>query len=145
MLEVGELRPDDRAAWDELARGYKAFYGTPTTGEQYDRTWRDLLDPGTGFFGFGARADGRLIGITHYLFHPWFWYGDACYLQDLFVAETARGQGAARALIEGVAAAARDRGATRLYWTTQDHNERARLLYDKVARHHGFIRYDYPL
>ena len=24
-------------------------------------------------------------------------------------------------------------------------NDRARLLYDKVARHVGFIRYDYPM
>jgi hypothetical protein len=37
------------------------------------------------------------------------------------------------------------RGATRLYWNTQEDNARARLLYDKVARFNGFIRYDYPL
>jgi len=28
-----------------------------------------------------------LVGIVHFLFHPMFWYGDACFLQDLFVAE----------------------------------------------------------
>jgi GNAT superfamily N-acetyltransferase len=145
MLEIGDLRPDSRTEWEELARGYKAFYGTPTTGEQYDQTWRDLLDASSGFHGFGAWLDGRLVGITHYLFHEWFWYGSACYLQDLFVTEAARGQGAARALIERVAAAARERGATRLYWSTQEGNERARVLYDKVAKHNGFIRYDYPL
>ena len=66
-------------------------------------------------------------------------------LQDLFVAESARGQGAARALIDAVAEAARSRGASRLYWHTQDGNARARLLYDKVARFSGFIRYEYPL
>jgi hypothetical protein len=41
--------------------------------------------------------------------------------------------------------AARTRGATRLYWTTQEDNHRARLLYDKAARFNGFIRYDYAL
>ena len=35
--------------------------------------------------------------------------------------------------------------ASRLYWHTQDDNARARLLYDKVARFSGFIRYEYPL
>jgi GNAT superfamily N-acetyltransferase len=85
------------------------------------------------------------VGIAHYLFHPAFWSGEACYLQDLFVDEAVRGRGAARALIEGVAAAARDRGATRLYWHTQEDNARARVLYDKVARFSGFIRYAYPL
>ena len=33
----------------------------------------------------------------------------------------------------------------RYYWLTQQHNDRARGLYDKVARFAGFIRYDYPL
>jgi ribosomal protein S18 acetylase RimI-like enzyme len=48
-------------------------------------------------------------------------------------------------LIEGVADAARERGAARLYWTTQEHNTTARALYDKVASFNGFIRYDHPL
>ena len=145
MITIGALRPEDRAGWEELARGYKAFYGTPTTDEQYDATWHALLDADSGFHGLGAWLDGQIVGITHYLFHPWFWYGDACYLQDLFVAEAARGHGAARALIERVAGLARERGAARLYWTTQEGNARARLLYDKVATFNGFIRYDHQL
>lgn len=51
----------------------------------------------------------------------------------------------ARALIERVAEAARERGAARLYWSTQEDNTTARALYDKVAGFNGFIRYDYPL
>ncbi|HEX6527503.1 MAG TPA: GNAT family N-acetyltransferase [Streptosporangiaceae bacterium] len=153
MIVVAPLEPEDRPAWEELARDYKAFYRTPTSDEEYDTTWRQLHDEGSGFYGLGAYLDSALdgtsaralVGITHYLLHPLFWYGDACYLQDLFVAETARGQGAARALIERVAEQARIRGATRLYWMTQDDNARARLLYDKVASFSGFIRYDYPL
>lgn len=152
MVVVTLLKSGDRTAWEELARGYKAFYRTPTTDEQYAAAWRDLQDEGSGFCGLGAYLGdapggepGALVGIAHYLFHPLMWYGDACFLQDLFVAEAARGQGAARALIERVAEMARVRGATRLYWTAQEDNARARLLYDKVARFNGFIRYDYPL
>ena len=36
-------------------------------------------------------------------------------------------------------------GCQRFYWLTQQHNVRARGLYDKVARLAGFIRYDYPM
>ena len=68
-----------------------------------------------------------------------------CYLQDLFVDARVRGRGVARALIEAVAQAARERGAERLYWLTQSHNAAARALYDKVAQYKDFIRYDYAL
>jgi GNAT superfamily N-acetyltransferase len=85
------------------------------------------------------------VGIAHYLFHATAWSADYCYLQDLFVDETTRGKGAARALIERVAEIAREQGAVRLYWTTKEDNATARLLYDKVARFNGFIRYDHPL
>ena len=144
MIDIGPLRPGDRAAWEVLARGYKDFYETVVPDEGYEETWRRLLN-GTELHGIGAWVDGRLVGIAHYLFHAMFWTGDACYLQDLFVDEAARGRGAARALIERVAGEARERGATRLYWTTKQDNATARTLYDKVARFNGFIRYDRPL
>ena len=144
MIEIGPLRPGDRAAWEVLARGYKAFYQESEPDEAYEQTWRRLT-AGAELFGLGARLDGRLVGIAHYVFHPAVWSGEACYLQDLFTDEAARGRGAARALIEAVAAAARERGADRLYWHTQEGNARARVLYDKVARLTGFIRYAYRL
>jgi GNAT superfamily N-acetyltransferase len=144
MIEVGPLDAGDRAAWERLARGYKAFYHDPLPDEAYEAYWQRLRH-GTELHGFGARIDGRLIGLAHYFFHPTFWGGAACYLQDLFVDEAVRGRGAARALIERVAQGARDRGATRFYWHTQEGNARARLLYDQLARFNGFIRYQYPL
>ena len=154
MIEVGPLAAGDRSAWEGLARGYKAFYRDWIPDEAYEATWRRLR-PGsepqgsepqaTELHALGARLDGRLIGIAHYFFHPTFWGGDACYLQDLFVEEELRGRGAARALIDRVAQAARDHGATRYYWHTQEDNARARALYDQVARFTGFIRYQYPL
>jgi GNAT superfamily N-acetyltransferase len=145
MIAIEPLKPADRVAWEQLARGYKAFYRTPTPDEGYEVTWHHLLAEGSGFYGLGAHSRGELIGIAHYLFHPMFWYGGTCYMQDLFVAEEARGQGTARALIERVAEMAKAGGAARLYWTTQEDNLRARVLYDKLARYNGFIKYDYPL
>ena len=144
MIEVGPLAAGDRSAWEGLARGYKAFYRDWIPDEAYEATWRRLRH-GTELHALGARLDGRLIGIAHYFFHPAFWGGEACYLQDLFVEEEARGRGAARALIDRVAQAAREHGATRYYWHTQEDNARARALYDQVARFSGFIRYQYPL
>ncbi|KPI27815.1 GNAT family N-acetyltransferase [Streptomyces sp. NPDC059755] len=142
--EIGPLGPQDRAAWEVLARGYKTFYRTEVPDDGYEEMWRRLRD-GSEVHAVGARTEGRLVGIAHYLFHASAWTADSCYLQDLYVDEAVRGRGVARALIERVAEAARERGAARLYWSTQEDNTTARALYDKVAGFNGFIRYDYPL
>nr|WP_283949940.1 GNAT family N-acetyltransferase [Limobrevibacterium gyesilva] len=138
------MRPDDRPEWTRLWQGYLAFYNTVLPDARYSETWRRLMS-GDGLYGFGARQDGKLVGITHYLFHPSTWVDDVCYLQDLFVDESVRGQGAGRKLIEAVAAAARAKGAPRLYWLTHQDNATARRLYDTLARWHGHLRYDYPM
>ena len=142
MIDVCPLTPEDRAAWEVLARGYKDFYETDVPDEGYEQTWQHLLQ-GTEVHGLGAWLDGQLVGIAHYLFHATVWSADCCYLQDLFVDEAVRGRGAARALIDRVASEARERGAARLYWMTKQDNATARVLYDKVATFSGFIRYDH--
>jgi GNAT superfamily N-acetyltransferase len=143
-VAITRLAPADLARCEVLARGYKAFYKTELPDEDYEATWRRLMRA-EDVFAFAGRLDGRLVGIAHYFFHPHVWMGDVCYLQDLFTDEAARGKGVARALIEAVAAAARERKATRYYWLTQEDNARARALYDKLARYQGFIRYDHAL
>jgi len=141
-VSVNALQASDYAAWQRLGAGYNRFYEREFPLATYERTWQRLMQ-GDGIHGFAARVDGQLQGITHYLFQPSIWTDDVCYLQDLFVDEAARGHGLAQALIEQVAQVARARGAPRLYWLTHTTNARARRLYDRVAQHHGFIRYDY--
>ncbi|MEC3977134.1 GNAT family N-acetyltransferase [Amycolatopsis sp. H20-H5] len=144
MIEISPVRPGDRPGWEVLARGYKAFYRTEVSDAGYDEAWRGLLRDDE-VHGLVARLDGNVVGIAHYLVHADIWSPGACYLQDLFVDESVRGQGVARGLIERVAELARDKGLSRLYWTTRQDNARARALYDKVADFRGFLRYDYPL
>lgn len=143
-IELKPLQPADRPAWEELARGYKAFYKTETSDAEYERAWSRLITE-DGVHGLGAHREGRLVGITHYLYHTSTWTPTICYLQDLFTEPQSRGQGVARSLIEAVAREARARGATRLYWLTQEHNAVARVLYDRVAKYNGFVRYDVTL
>src|SRR4029079_9630009 len=143
-MDVKPLSARDRTGWEALARGYKAFYETPTTDAEYATAWERLLAQ-DGVHGLARHAHARLVGIAHSLFHTSVWTRTTCYLQDLFTAPDARGRGVARSLVDAVAIAAPARGATRYYWLTQAHNTVARRLYDRVAKHAGFIRYDYPL
>jgi len=141
-LVVRPLRPDERAAWEPLWNGYLAFYETALPPETTDLAWARMHDPAEPMFGLGACADGVLIGIVHYLLHRSFWtVGNYCYLQDLFVADAARGKGAGRALILAVEKAARAAGASRVYWLTKEDNHAARALYDTLADRSGFIQY----
>ena len=145
MIDVTSLQPQDRPRWTELWRAYLDFYGTELPDEVYDHTWTRLM-AGAELNGLAARNGANIVGITHFLFHPSCWtLKPVCYLQDLFTDQAHRGHGAGRALIEAVGQRAREAGSTRMYWLTQSHNAAARALYDKIAKHSGFIRYEYPL
>ena len=143
-IEVLPLAASDRGQWEALARAYKAFYLTNLPDSAYEDTWQRLLRR-DGVRGLGARSDGRLVGIAHFLFHTGIWSPRACYLEDLFVEPAARGRGVARMLIESIAEHARGEGAGRLYWLTHETNATARALYDRVAARSGFVEYEYSL
>jgi GNAT superfamily N-acetyltransferase len=67
-------------------------------------------------------------------------------MNDLFVAESARGKGAGRALIEAAAAAGRERGASQLEWATAPDNLTAQRLYDSTgAKRTEWLEYDLGL
>ncbi len=132
----------ERAAWEPLWKGYQNFYEVALPEEATDMAWQRLHDPAEPMFILGAYVDGKLTGLVHDLVHRSMWtIGNYCYLQDLFVAEEARGLGLGRALIEAVYEAARNVGASRVYWLTQETNQTARALYDKLAERSGFIQY----
>ena len=140
-IVVEPLRKQDRERWETLARGYHTFYERILPDEVFSDTWNQLM-AATQIFGLGARINGELAGITHFLFHPRIGFSDACYLQDLFVEERSRGTGIGRALIDAVAERAKMRGCSRLYWHTRENNLPARALYETLATFDGFIRYD---
>jgi GNAT superfamily N-acetyltransferase len=139
---IGPVGRDQQAAWLPLWQGYLDFYKATVTPEVTETTWARLQDPAEPMHVLGAFDDGRLVAVTHYIFHRSTWtIGPYCYLQDLFTAEDARGQGAARLLIEAAYDRARAAGASRVYWLTHETNRTAQALYDKVAEKSGFIQY----
>src|SRR6185437_10433292 len=65
-----------------------------------DMTWSRFFDAYEPVHALVAEADGELLGLAHYLFHrSTTAIEPVCYLQDLFTAQAARGQGVGRALI----------------------------------------------
>lgn len=145
-VTVRELRDSDYRAWRPLWDGYNAFYGregpTALGLEVTKTTWSRFLDPNEPVYALVAESGGKVLGLTHYLYHRSTTRIElTCYLQDLFTAKEARGQGVGRALIEAVYVAARGKGIKRVYWQTHHTNAQGRVLYEKVAQHYGFIVY----
>lgn len=150
MVVIRAVRETDYGQWRPLWDGYNAFYGrsgpTALDEEITARTWKRFFDPAEPVRAFVAEVDGRIAGLTHYVFHrSTSRLDDICYLQDLFTDERQRGQGIGRRLIEAVYEAARVAGCSRVYWQTQATNAAGRALYDKVAAHKGFIVYSQEL
>lgn len=139
---VRPLSAEDRRQWQPLWDGYNLFYDRPNlAAEITESAWARFLDPGERMHAAVAELDGRIVGIVHYLYHrSTTSVEDVCYLQDLFTASEARGQGVGRTLIEYVYAAAAKSGSRRVYWQTHEANP-ARKLYDRVAGVTPFRRY----
>lgn len=149
-FEVRDVRRADYDGWRPLWEGYNAFYGRtgPTAlSEQISvATWGRFFDRAEPVHALIAERAGRVVGLAHYLYHrSTSRLRDVCYLQDLFTVPELRGLGIGRRLIQGVYDAARAAGSSRVYWQTQVGNEAGRALYDKVARHDGFIVYSHEL
>jgi GNAT superfamily N-acetyltransferase len=139
---IRALQASDRAAWDVLWAGYLSYYECDLAQEITEVLWRRLLDPADQPYGLVAVDGAEIVGFVHYHFHLSTWsVVGYCYLEDLFVSPAARGKGAGRALIEAVYRAADERGATRVYWHTQNSNTQARALYDKIAELSPFVQY----
>ncbi|KQY81477.1 GNAT family N-acetyltransferase [Pelomonas sp. Root1444] len=151
MIQVRPLQTNDRAAWQPLWDGYNAFYGrageTALPAAITDMTWARFFDAYEPLHALVAVGDdGRLLGLVHFLFHrSTTRIEPTCYLQDLFTTPESRGRGVGRALIEAVYAAVRQAGGRRVYWQTHTTNATARALYDKLARHDGFIIYGHDV
>ena len=149
-VTVRPVAPEDFDSWKPLWDDYNAFYErvgpTALPDEITDTTWRRFFDASEPVHCIVAEREGRMVGMCHYIFHrSTNRLHDVCYLQDLFTAEDQRGRGVGRSLIEAVYEAARSAGCSRVYWHTQVTNHAGRALYDKVARHHGFIVYSQEL
>lgn len=143
MLEVRPLREDDRAAWSPLWDGYLSFYRETLDAETTDDVFARLAGERDGMFGLLAVQGAEAVGLAHVIVHPSTWTrGRYAYLEDLFVAKTARGSDVGLRLIEAVYARADALGADKVYWHTQEYNGAARSLYDQVAERSSFIVYE---
>jgi len=119
-----------------LMRAYCDFYEVSPSDDDLLALSRTLVaDPvGEGLQLIARDASGRAVGFATLY---WTWSTTSAerigIMNDLFVAEDARGQGIADQLIEACGAECTQRGAGRLTWQTAPDNFRAQAVYDRVG------------
>jgi len=131
-VEVRPLVEDELEQALPLIAGYQVFYEAAPDDERNRAFFRRFIAPSDEGLLLGAWDDGRLVGFaTIYWTYSSTLPGDIALMNDLFVAEGARGGGVGEALIHACAGAARERGLPVLEWFTATDNHRAQRLYDR--------------
>ena len=91
-LTIRSVTRQDYDQWLPLWDGYNAFYGrsgpTALAPEITKVTWQRFFDAYEPVHGLVAESDGKLLGMTNYLFHRTTTAIEpSCYLHDLFTLE----------------------------------------------------------
>jgi GNAT superfamily N-acetyltransferase len=107
-------------------------YEEPSDAEMVARVGR-LVQDGTAEFLLAGDA-GDPVGVCQLRYRFGVWLGAPdCWLEDLFVRESARGRGMGRALAEAAIARARERGCRRIELDVNDANPAALALYEALG------------
>ena len=142
-MNIRPVTKNDFNEWLQLWKGYQVFYKAAISDEITKTTFDRFQDAQEPVYCLVIENEEKqLIGLVHYIFHRSTWtIENYCYLQDLFVDPKHRASGLGRKLIEAVYAEAEKNHCSRVYWLTQENNEQARMLYDRIADQTGFIQY----
>ena len=144
MTTIRPARDDDFFPWLTLYERYAEFYETRLTDESSVRTWQWITRGDHGLRAFLAETDdGELVGLAHVRTVAQPLEGTtALYLDDLFVADSARGTGVATQLLDALRSLAATEGHSGVSWITAEDNATAQRVYDRVATRTSWVTYE---
>jgi len=113
--------------------------------EDHERHYGFAMRPGAGAAGaeylvkggtlcLVADDDDKLVGFA--ILNPYFpgpRLTHGLFLKEFYVAASARSAGVGEKLIEGIRALAKERGDTRVIWTTGEDNKGSQRFYDRLG------------
>ena len=147
-VEIAPVAVEELERALPLIAAYQRFYEVEEVDEGRNRAFfRRFLAPSEDGLLLGARRDGELVGFACLYWHfSSLAAAETVLMNDLYVAEAARGHGVGRALIDASAAVARERSAAHLEWATAPNNDTAQRLYDSTgARRSEWVEYELGL
>jgi ribosomal protein S18 acetylase RimI-like enzyme len=120
---------------EDVARLLIAFRNWTGRSEPDDESFRAsvrrlLEDPGTEYL----LAGDPLAGVAQLRYRYAVWHAsEDCWLEDLYVADEARGSGLGRALVEAAFERGRERGCARVQLDVNEANTAALALYTSLG------------
>jgi GNAT superfamily N-acetyltransferase len=131
-VDVRLAKRGDEAEVARLLAAFRDFYGEaePDDGQIAETVAGLLEDEHTEFLLAGNPA----VGVAQLRFRASIWTGsDDAWLEDLFVLEEARRDGAGRALVEACIDRAHSRHCRRIQLDANERNEPAIALYESLG------------
>jgi GNAT superfamily N-acetyltransferase len=147
-LDIAPLREAEYERLLPLIAAYQRFYEAEGIDEERNRAFfRRFLAPSDVGMLLAAHDGGEIVGYACLYWHFSSTQAtETVLMNDLFVSEAARGRGVGRALIKTSAAVARERGASKLQWSTAPDNLTAQRLYDSTgAERSEWVEYELGL
>ncbi|MBM3644528.1 MAG: GNAT family N-acetyltransferase [Alphaproteobacteria bacterium] len=134
-MQTRPARTTDEAALAALLEEHERHYDNPLP-EGAGRPGAALLVSGRagGPFCLVAEYAGGLAGFA--ILNPFFPaanLSEGLFLKELYVAARARDQGVGEKLMAAIGAFARERGYSRVIWTTGTANRDAQRFYDRLG------------
>jgi ribosomal protein S18 acetylase RimI-like enzyme len=136
-MRIWRATPEEAGDVARLLIAFRDWMGRDRPGDDSIRAsvHRLIGDADTEYL-LAAAEDGAPVGVAQ-LRYRWtvWWAAEDCWIEDVFVAESARGTGLGRALVQGAIDRAAERGCRRVDLDTDHDNVPARGLYESL----GFV------
>ena len=133
-MQIRHARPGDEADLAFLLEDHERHYGYEAPPGSGNEGAAFLTGGGTLCLVADDGDSGKLVGFA--ILNPYFpgpRLTHGLFLKELYVAASARSKGVGEKLIEGIRALAKERGDTRVIWTTGEQNAGSQRFYDRLG------------
>ena len=131
-MQIRHARPGDEADLAFLLEDHERHYGYAAPAGSGAEGAAFLTGGGT--LCLVADDGGTLVGFA--ILNPYFpgpRLTHGLFLKELYVTSSARSKGVGEKLIEGIRGLAKERGDTRVIWTTREQNAGSQRFYDRLG------------
>lgn len=145
-LVINVVTSEQKHEWEFLWNSYMDLYPGENSSELTQANWSRISSSEERVFAALGHYNGKAVALVHWVLHRSTWgLTFDCYINDLYVHDSARGLGFASLMIEFVKSYAKENQCRKLYWVTEPENTCAQKLYNRIATKSSDIQYESTL